>query len=176
MKQLLSVDMEATQEVVILRELLAFEEATFSIALQDPDTEEKDKPRIQARLDAIKADQQIPDKDDDPRISIGYLPPAKRSELYHRHTVAMRGKTVETIAAEDLDGYDDIVREWVRWGVRAGRNLPFPVTRVEVSWRGKKHQVLSDETMDQLQLNGLLHVLKKLVEQFNTLDEEKKSP
>jgi hypothetical protein len=173
MKQIITLDMAATAEFNVLERLLEFQEATMRAAL--PLAPEHEKPAIEARLAEILADKALPLNDGMAHVVVGYLPPAKRAELAHRTAVLFRGRQPDEYPAEAFDAYDDIEREWIRWGVRGHRGMPFPFAQVPVQWRGKTHAVVADEVLDQYQFNDLLHPLKVLVEQYNRMDEEKKT-
>lgn len=172
--QVLTLDMAATVDVYILRECnLAVEIGRAEMAKRQDGA---DVAVLDARIAELRAAVDVPKGEDEPRISIGFLPPARVSELHHRAMELFRGKEAGALTAVDMDASADLAREWIRWGVRGHQGMPFPFEATPAVWRGKERPLVADSTLEQYEHNGWLPTLERLVIQHNTLSEEKKSP
>jgi hypothetical protein len=172
--QVLTLDMAATTEIYILREHnLAVEIGRAEFAKRQ---EGADVAALDAKIAELRKAVDTPKGDNEPRISIGFLPPAKVSELHHRAMELFRGKDSATLTAVDMDASEDLAREWIRWGVRGHQGMPFPFEATPATWRGKERSLVADSTLEQYEHNGWLPTLERMVIQHNTLSEEKKSP
>lgn len=118
-----------------------------------------------------------------PTLTIGFVPPAKRSQLANRSYILDReaernnahdGEEGES-EIKTLNDRDAQLREWIRFGVKGHRNMgSVDFESVEVDVRGRKYTVASWDMVDLYECMGLLYSLSDRVIRYNTLDSKKK--
>lgn len=176
-KQILIPDSSVTEEIDIWIEQEIF---NLGIAqqvrnqLHDSNTED-----IHAADEEIKRiENEIEDleesKDTNPKITIGYMPPAKKTELIHRWHVLTRKKDLDQATEEDLIANEEIAREFCKWGVKGHANIPKDFELQKIRWNGKEYDIASDLMVAIYEANQWHHIIKNAVIKYNTLQDSKK--
>jgi hypothetical protein len=171
--QVLIPDLDHTEELDVFEEQLqgtvAIWETVVREAAQDGDDEELEGANT-AHDEAIEALAEYRKDPGGPTVTLGFLPPSKKTELQTRMGIHRENGTPEI---DKRLASLDVVREYVRWGVK-GDSLEHGIQWETEEYRGRKYKVCPDAVLDLYEFNGWLNVLFGAVLAFNSLDAEKK--
>ena len=182
-------DLSKTKEVNLVelrfRSTLAEAEHTIAYLGREPlaegETEKVRKESIRIATDARDAAKAALDafepSDDDPVVTIRYIPPRVMTSIRHAYRLAMRDlEDVAHATREQLDALDEAQREIVRWGVAGHVNLGFEHEGESVKAGPLTYDATTWETVEVYEGIGMLRALATDVIGYNTLqDAEKKT-
>lgn len=175
------IDASATVDVNLLQLYLekSIESAEY-ILNTTKDNKEKEGAEETIK-EAKKELKKFVPSDEDPVVTIGYLPPPKMTEIRNQRFVNSRdarGHELSKLPADFLNRSAVIARELLRWGVRGHKNIS------GVSYEGDTERingidypVATWETVylyERLSDGLYFHWIANTIDAFNTLDESKK--
>jgi hypothetical protein len=185
--QIIVPDMEATQEVdlVELRFRGTKERAEGMLEKLEKDVREQTIDVGECRK-AVKLTREALDaaneglgnykpEPDNPRVVIGYIPPRKLTSLRHAQYVVNRQQLeAETATREQLDGLDDIAREYLRWGIKGHSGLGCDFEQEKEKAGPREYDVATWEMVDIYEGIEMLQDLFHEVMAYNSLAEKKR--
>lgn len=147
--------------------------------LAEGETEKARKESIRIASDARDAAQAALDafeqSDDDPTVTIRYIPPRMFSSIRHAYTFALRGvQDIKNATRQDLDAFDEVQREVVRWGVAGHDHLGCQYESEQVKAGPVKYDTSTWEMVEVYEGIGMLRALAARVIDYNTLQEAEK--
>ncbi len=162
MRQVLTLNKNATHRVEILRKAIEFDISVAKLTLADGDDEvvKDGLAKLEAELEEYDA---LPDNER-PVVIVKYLSASKKTELMHRQMCAVRGKSMDSIDADTMGEVSEVHRESLAHGVSAWENFG----------DGFDEAVKQSSFVEQAEHNGWLHLLYSEITSFNSLSEEKK--
>ena len=177
LEQIIIPDTSATREVDLVRLQLESTMRRAELEAADPESEIQDLAR-EAAEDARQALSDLESSEEPrPTVTIGYLPSRKLSSLRNASMIARRGKfSADTATHEQLDAITDIMREYVRWGVRGHRDLGFDFESVKECIGPFEHDVASWMVVDVYERIGMLPDLFSVIQEYNELSQKKSKP
>lgn len=172
MDRLLVSDLSATTEIDPELGRLEFDLELYSSYSKREDVAEKIAD-LQKRIEEYKASE-----DPKPVFTIGYIPPAKHTEI-KAHFVTVSG----------IDGYEpikvesaELQRKVCAWGLRGwnihqekdGKVIPFDMKFKADKCRSRDYQIVDDSCIDVVEHNGWLESTARKILEYNRLSEEHK--
>lgn len=178
--QALVTDINATAEFEPVRIKLEQAIAQAESMAVGGDIEAADKA---AYIDGLKlelAEYNATADSDRPRITVGYIYPAKMTGIENARYAAIKRSQEKSNGQADpeemLNAVADAMRETVRWGVVGCECFGngFAYATQDASFKGRSCRVAADSVLDVLELNGLLPACNFAVLSHNRLSDSKK--
>lgn len=160
-----------------LRNTLATAELTIKRLRKKEQSEDIEKSIEIARRAAdaaVEALEEWKPDPEDPIVDVGYIPSRKLTSIRNGMYLANRNFNLDDCTREQLDAFDDLDREIVRWGVKGHRGLDVDYKSRQERAGAINVQVATWETVDMYERLGMLPALRDAVMQYNRLDDSKK--
>lgn len=178
--QALVTDIGATQvfEPVLIKLEQAIAQAEQMQTTRD--IEVADKAAYLQGLKIELAEYNATPESERPRITVGYIYPAKMTAIENARYAAIRRSQEKSNGQADpeemLNAVADAMRETVRWGVVGceGFGNGFAYATQDASFKGRQCRVAADSVLDVIELNGLLPASNFAVLEHNRLGTAKK--
>jgi hypothetical protein len=180
MEQRLTTDLEETQTVFPRIEEIRLEVDVFKRSLERKELEEEARGPLEKLLsDAEARYAAAKPEENEPTITLGFVPPAKLTSLRDRRALLNQKEQTPEVA----DQRAELDRELVRWGVRGHSNVR--VHGKDIQWaseptkfRGKEYQLAAQEMIDAYEAQRWLPMhwptcgsLPRLVADYNEMSE-----
>lgn len=175
--QILIPDLSHTEWLNLIEVKLRGEIRTAEFILKGIEEGQSDFPKedcLTILNNAKKSLEEYRPGDDSPTIAIGYIPPRKLSSLNARfwQSVSKLDKEKNDIALAEKN--TELVREFVRWGVKDHKGLKVPYAKDSEQVGPMTYPVTAWEMVDIYEAAGLLNQIFHEVVMFNRLGESKK--
>lgn len=185
--QILIPDINATEQVDLIE---LFIEYGAKVAREILETSRDEDVRGVYRQQLEDAEMMLAKYTPEPdavKITVGYVPSRKVTELRNREIVRTQGRSPDDpLTMELLEGSAEESREWVRWGVKDHTGFPYPFTKQSERCGGKNHDIVSDDCLELYERVGvyldysgnrgtfIFHAIADAVKRFNHLEPKKK--
>jgi hypothetical protein len=120
--------------------------------------------------------ERVPEADD-PVAIIGYIPPAKMTEI--RQRIWSRMDDAGEVKDIDTATLLDINRDVCRWGLKGWKNVcsnkgEIPFYQSKAKHRDRDIDIAANEVIDVIEIMGWVNSLASEISAYNTLDDSKK--
>ncbi len=182
--QVLTPDSSETIEFDIVEESLQREVEILELAAAEVDDDKKieqqilDEQLVTAQGSLADYHDLIKDNERPALITIGFMPPGKRTEFELRARAILGGKKYAELDYEKLQEYHTVQKATCQWGVKGfkirNENGGVEYTTEDGKFRTVTYKIASQKVADLFEMNTWLDLLQQKVLEYNRLGKDTK--